>query len=337
MTDRPDPGRRGLKLVVAAVAGATVAIVCVPLLATPPPRVERPPLAARPPVLAPAPMPEGVWVDGQPHRDERLSPALELLKPLAVPKRDPKPGEWLAEHPEPGQLVSEFLLERRRHGWPAGRAFYLVTIGPVSAEQRKLLDDVRALVAAWYQRPVEWLEPVPDSVVGPGFRRQRKSGPQWQTTPILEALVERRPADTIALMAFTSVDLYPEPSWNYVFGQADPNARVGVTSLARLGAADSQLARERTVATSVHELGHMLGLAHCVAFECVMNGSNSLEEADTAPLEPCPVCLEKLRLRLDLDVHARASTLGPLWLDAGFPTPAAQLEAARRRWGDAGL
>jgi archaemetzincin len=335
VTDGPAPERRGLKLVVAAGAVAVVAIVAVPVLLTPPIVKRRPP-----PVVRTSPavvVPEGVWADGQPLRDERLSPALEVLKPLATPKRDPNPGEWLAEHPEPGQSVSDFLLEQRRQGWPSGRAFYLVTVGPVSAAEKKLLDDVRALVAAWYQRPVEWLEPVPASVVGPGFRRERKHGPQWQTTPILEALVARRPADTIALMAFTSVDLYPEPSWNYVFGQADPNERVGVTSLARLGAPDSQRARERTVATSVHELGHMLGLAHCVAFECVMNGSNSLEEADTAPLEPCPACLEKLRVRLDLDVQARAAELAPRWLDAGFPAPASQLAAAGEVWRDAGL
>jgi archaemetzincin len=30
-------------------------------------------------------------------------------------------------------------------------------------------------------------------------------------------------------------DLYPEPSWNFVFGQASLNERVGVYSFARYG------------------------------------------------------------------------------------------------------
>ncbi|MDX2009357.1 MAG: hypothetical protein SFW67_04155 [Myxococcaceae bacterium] len=325
----------GPRLIIAAVALAVVAVVAVPVLSRPAaqrptsPRVALSPDAERP-------SPPGAWAGGQPHREEHLSPTLECLKPLATPKAAPRPGDWLDRHPEPGQLVADLQAERPPAGWPKGRAFYLATIGPLSEAERRLLERTRELLATWFQRPVEWLEPLPESAVSPAFRRPRANGPQWQTTPILDAVQARRPDDAIAVMAFTAVDLYPDPEWNFVFGEARPDARVGVTSLARLGQADSALALSRTVATGAHELGHMLGLAHCVAFECVMNGSNSLEEADATPLEPCPVCLEKLRVRLDLDVVARAEAMAPAWRDAGFPDPARQLDAARSLWRDAG-
>lgn len=38
----------------------------------------------------------------------------------------------------------------------------------------------------------------------------------------------------------------------------------------------------------------MFGMKHCIYFNCIMNGSNTLDESDTKPLEPCPVCMRKL-------------------------------------------
>ena len=50
----------------------------------------------------------------------------------------------------------------------------------------------------------------------------------------------------------------------------------------------------RCVGVLTHEIGHLFGMAHCVYFECVMNGSNHLEESDNGPLQLCPMCLHKL-------------------------------------------
>jgi archaemetzincin len=48
------------------------------------------------------------------------------------------------------------------------------------------------------------------------------------------------------------------------------------------------------MATAVHEIGHLFGLAHCQAWECQMNGTNHLAEADSRPMEFCPACQQKL-------------------------------------------
>jgi len=49
----------------------------------------------------------------------------------------------------------------------------------------------------------------------------------------------------------------------------------------------------RCLKTACHELCHVFGLTHCPYYECLMNGSNLLEEADRKPFLLCPVCLRK--------------------------------------------
>ena len=50
----------------------------------------------------------------------------------------------------------------------------------------------------------------------------------------------------------------------------------------------------RAIKTACHELSHVLSIRHCQAYECLMNGSSQLEEADLKPFALCPVCLMKM-------------------------------------------
>lgn len=50
----------------------------------------------------------------------------------------------------------------------------------------------------------------------------------------------------------------------------------------------------RCLKTACHELCHVFGLTHCPYYECLMNGSNLLEEADRKPFLLCPICLRKI-------------------------------------------
>jgi archaemetzincin len=43
---------------------------------------------------------------------------------------------------------------------------------------------------------------------------------QILTSDVLDFLKTRVPPDAFCLLAITMEDLYPEPSWNFVFGQA---------------------------------------------------------------------------------------------------------------------
>jgi archaemetzincin len=66
----------------------------------------------------------------------------------------------------------------------------------------------------------------------------------------------------------------------------------------------------------------MFGLVHCRRYECVMNGINSLDETDRAPLEPCAVCLKMLDYNLRFDVRSRYRRLLPIYERAGLDVEA---------------
>jgi len=58
-----------------------------------------------------------------------------------------------------------------------------------------------------------------------------------------------------------------------------------------------------------HEICHMFGLHHCYYFQCAMNESSSIAEAEQQPLFLCPVCLRKLHKVLKFDVSKRYQLL----------------------------
>jgi archaemetzincin len=122
-------------------------------------------------------------------------------------------------------------------------------------------------------------------------------------------------------------DLYPESSWNFVFGQASLRERVGVYSFARYDPAFygeprrsgyETLLLRRSCKVLAHETGHMFGLTHCPYFNCLMNGSNHLVESDRRPLHLCPVCLRKLQWSIGFDVAERDAALDRVNRAAGF-------------------
>ncbi len=59
----------------------------------------------------------------------------------------------------------------------------------------------------------------------------------------------------------------------------------------------------------LHECGHLFGLKHCVHFNCLMNGSNHMEENLKKPFEICPVCLRKIQGNLKFGVLDRFKIL----------------------------
>jgi archaemetzincin len=158
---------------------------------------------------------------------------------------------------------------------------------------------------------------------------------QVLTTDVLHWLKGKLPGDGFCLLAITMEDLYPEASWNFVFGQASLDERVGVYSFARYdptfygepqGKDHRALLLQRSIKVLTHETGQMFGLTHCVYFNCVMNGSNHLQESDRRPLHLCPVCLRKLHFSVGFDVVKRYAALAQFDRQAGLEDEAAWLD-----------
>jgi archaemetzincin len=249
-----------------------------------------------------------------------------------APLPAPGPHDWLANHHEPGQTFAEFVAAAPNLPRGERRRIYLLPVGDFPPGDSPSLELLRAYAAAFFGLEVVALPALPLAELAPSERRNPHDGRrQLLTTDILAALVSRLPPDAYCLIALTMIDLYPDPTWNFVFGQASLRERVGVHSFARYRDDDPSIVVRRSLKVMVHEIGHMFGLQHCIHFSCVMNGSNHLAEADARPLEPCPVCLRKLQHLVGFDVAARYDRLGALHRRLGFADDAAWL-ARRAAW-----
>jgi archaemetzincin len=163
--------------------------------------------------------------------------------------------------------------------------------------------------------------------------RPRKTGPQLHAGDILEALRKRLPKDAFSLIALTETDLYPQDDWNFVFGMAKLRQRVGVYSFARYhpgfyssayeGDDYDMLILDRSLKIMAHEVGHMFGLEHCIYYECVINGSNSMGETDKSPSHLCPVDLRKLHHSIRFDPKKRYRDLESFYRRQGLTGHAA--------------
>ncbi|MFN6963281.1 MAG: archaemetzincin [Pyrinomonadaceae bacterium] len=230
---------------------------------------------------------------------EESQRTIESLQPFAKPKTEIQPGDWLESHNEPGQTFEEYINENPTLPTPERRKIYILPLGRFTSEQAKIIRITAGWLEAFYGLPTELLatQKFKEPLRLIDFRKlPYQQNRQVRTGYILdEILAPQLLADAAALIALTSEDLFPDPSMNYVFGQASLQARVGVWSLARLDdQADHDTFLRRTLKIAAHEVGHMFTIRHCTRYECVMNGSNHLGETDSIPVDACPECTAKI-------------------------------------------
>lgn len=236
-------------------------------------------------------------------------PYLELeqkLRPLAQPLPRPRPGDWLAEHPEPEQTFAEYMDSRPIRKSDQLHTIYFCLAGDFSEAQQRIVNLTQEYLGVFFDCSVVVSRHIPlESIPAQAKRRHPTWGDQQLLTSFLlrEVLEPVRPADALAYLALTASDLWPGSGWNFVFGQADLQQRTGVWSLYRNGdpVQEFRLCLRRTLSTASHETSHILGTTHCTAFQCLMNGSNHQEEKDRRPLHLCPICLRKLCWNLQVE------------------------------------
>jgi archaemetzincin len=248
-------------------------------------------------------MASGSFATAQPPAESKideLRTAAAKINPLHKKKTPPGPDDWLANHPEPGQTFEQYRRSNPNRPTKKRTTIYLQPIGQFSLAQEKLIGETAQLLSRFYNVPTKILEPIKLDVIPSQAHRIEEGHEQILTSYVLNKVLKpKRPTNAVAVLGLAASDLWPGKGWNFVFGQASLSDRVGVWSLVRYGnlegsPAESQLARSRTFKVALHETGHMLGIAHCTAYECLMNGSNHLSEADSRPLWLCPECVQKV-------------------------------------------
>ncbi|MBW1800234.1 MAG: hypothetical protein JRJ85_05835 [Deltaproteobacteria bacterium] len=253
----------------------------------------------------------------------------------------PKSGEWLAEHEEPGQSFDDFIKIAPAKPDRYRNKIYLQPFGQFIDGQSPSLEKLKAYASPYFMMDVKILPVLP--IMGSKLTTRRNPytrNRQILTHDILVLLKKKRPADAFCVLAITMEDLYPDPSWNFVFGQASHHDRVGVFSFARYDPIFygekrrrdyKEILFQRSCKVLAHETGHMFSMAHCIYFQCLMNGSNHLQESDSRPLSLCPVCLRKLQFSIGFDVVDRYQKLLDFYERAGFENEA-EWVSKRLKW-----
>ena len=250
----------------------------------------------------------------------------EKLLPLHKRMGRPAPGDWLAQHPEPGQSYQEYVRGSPVRPDKTRRVLYVQPLGEFGDTQRKIIHRTAEYMEIYFGVPVKVREGLSLGLVPAEARRKH---PAWGVDQILstyvldKVLAPRLPGDAAALLAFTPSDLWPGEGWNFVFGQASLEDRVGVWSIARYGDPDEskdayRRCLVRTIKVGTHETGHMFSMQHCVRYECNMAGSNHLAEMDRRPMWLCPLCLAKLCWATGADPQKRFQRLAVFCRDNGL-------------------
>jgi archaemetzincin len=272
----------------------------------------------------------GLKVDSAPPSGGRAPPPANafLFDPsLFAVKAPPRSGDWLQSHNEPQQSFDEYVRSTPARPTMERRAIVLQPLGTFSRRETALVYTLRDYLAAFFQMETRVAAPLPLPAFG---MRQVDDGPvQYRTDVINERLLgPRLPADAVCTLGITMADLYPDPSWNYVFGMASLAQRVGVYSLARYGPAFNHepddagaqaLLLRRALLVVAHETAHMFSLPHCRRYECLMNGVNSLAELDRGTPWLCPDCLRKLQWNVGLDVSRHYRDLLTFYAEHRLP------------------
>jgi archaemetzincin len=199
-----------------------------------------------------------------------LEPRGEFFDPLPAPG----PNDWLANHPEPGQPFERFLHSQPNRPDAPRRKLYLQPLGEFAEDEAPALGLLRQFAAGFFGMEIGVLPSVDLTRSAISVRRNPHTrNTQLLTADILTLLRRWLPEDGYALLGITMEDLYPEPSWNFVFGQASLRHRVGAYTFTRYyprfyqGTApedERALLLRRSCKVLAHEMAHMFGIRHCV-------------------------------------------------------------------------
>lgn len=155
---------------------------------------------------------------------------------------------------------------------------------PSQSLMRWLADELEARLST----AVEIAEPLEFE---PGWRAAEDG--QLSSSAIVDSLMTHFPIDqggpVVWVLAVATSDLRAGGR-DYVFGEAAFGGAWAVVSTARLGAAGEPRFRSRLLREALHELGHLAGLPHCKAKNCLMTPAVTVEDIDAVGMEHCPRC-----------------------------------------------
>lgn len=191
--------------------------------------------------------------------------------------------------------------------------------------------------ALWVEHPSEASQLKSNTKRGSSRTKQhtlesRFKGTQYQlgVKDLLKMLHLKIPNDAICLIGLTMSDLFCDDTDLFVAGMAAGNHRVAIFSFYRYNPTLSfspadwfdvtmdkkqtqenirKIMFQRSCKLLVHEINHLLGIDHCIFYDCCMNGSGHLSEDFRQPMHLCPVDLHKLQKLVGFNILIRYNKL----------------------------
>lgn len=246
--------------------------------------------------------------------------------------------DWLVNKKEKGQTFHEFVRTKSRNRVTSTKnIIYIMWMDddiPAYALE-KLQKYWSAFFWGMEVKIMDVSVDIPSNVEELGINsRIRKDTKkiQYLATDLLDLLMHHYlPDDAYWVIGIINKDLYPKPNWTFVFGCSRIKKRTGIFSFARYdpnfedpnilpknGQRESidekdeetqKLIIHRAWKTMTHEIVHMFGVRHCIVNECLMNGTNRMQEGDLKPFLLCPVWLRKMHYSIGFDVKERFEKL----------------------------
>jgi archaemetzincin len=256
----------------------------------------------------------------------RVRKSLEAILGYFSPIQKPGPEDWLANYDEEGQTFEVFISQKKHAPDQTRNTIYIQPLEDTIDDD--FLKQLQQFCEAFFLgMKIAIKKRVDVAKAGITSRINEGTGKrQYHAGEILSYLQSKIPADGFCLIACLMTDIYPRESWNFVFGLASSAKRTGVFSFARydeaffeeekVAKADRNTIIYRSCRVMGHEIGHMFGLKHCIFHDCLMNGSNHLEESSRKISELCPICLRKLQHSIKFDILERYKMLQQFY--AGF-------------------
>ena len=255
-------------------------------------------------------------------RSEELDPEYECQKDFFRPYMTGGSGGKI----EKGQSFEEYVNSSPKGKDEGKHKIYILMIGDFEEKQLKILDHTVEYMKACFGLPVQKLATYPIKRISETAKRisPEYGHPQLNAAKVIkDVLIPLRPDDAVALVGFTAMDLYPSEDKNYVFGLASLTNRIGIWSIYRNGNPEvnenmfKQCLR-RTISTAIHETGHIFGIHHCIAYECVMSQRDNIMQKDLRGLHFCPSCQQKLNWCMKSEPAKRLRNLMALCSSIGL-------------------
>lgn len=166
---------------------------------------------------------------------------------------------------------------------------HTIIIAPIGDFTLELLDLIRAEIKRIYAFPTE-VRPLLEDLEF-AFHPNRN---QYHSTPILEELARKAPADAIKVLALVQEDLFI-PILTHVYGEAQLGGTACIVSTIRLNEGHRSLNTQepylnRIIKEAIHELGHTFKLRHCREHTCLMHYCRNESDVDRKSDQLCRYC-----------------------------------------------